>query len=311
MATNITVKDLDNYPDISKTITVDQKTLVPTGAQGDEKWVLSFVTSAYSDNANNTAIQDIYVQEFSTGWIKSSGLVGLGSTTISGGFNSFEIKIDKCSKWYDVTLSNGLYGTDSLADHIQSVIRGIPTASGSGWSSSDDPLAFKNAMVEYTNQKFYIISGNVSEFYTGDNRSSVDVRINGVDGLYKYLGFDLGVGSEDIATTTIKEKLVITNCGPTSTNIVLNQMIGLDAGDPIAITDNTNTNYVIAQVGTTTSNIVIVSGSLTNSYTATNAKVQKLRLQDPDQEPVNYHSTADSIMRWGIMSTLNQIDFSS
>jgi hypothetical protein len=309
MATNITVKDLDNYPDISKTITVDQKTLVPTGAQGDEKWVLSFITSAYSDNANNTAIQDIYVQEFSTGWIKSSGLVNLGSgVIISSGTKSFEISIDG-SSFYDTILTEETYTLTSLADHIQSVIRGIPTASGSGWSASDDQLAFKNVMVEYDG-KFKIISGNVSEFYAGTNKSSVDVRANGVDLLYKTLGFDLGTSSETIATRDVKESLVVTSCGPTSTAVIVNTMTGLAAGDPIAIVDDSNTEYFIAASGTSTNNIVIASGTLINSYTGSEAKIQKLRLQDPDQEPVNYHSTVDSIMRWGIMSTLNQIDFS-
>lgn len=310
MATNITVKDLDSYPGVSKTITVDQKTLVPTGAQGDEKWVMSFVTTAYSDNTALTAIQDIYVQEFSTGWAKSSGLVSLGSSiTISGGA-AFEISIDG-SNWYDVSLTGDTYGPDSLADHIQTVIRAIPTTSGIGWSAVDDQLAFKNSMVEYVNQKFYIISGNVSEFYTGSSKSSVDVRVNGVDPLYKNLGFDLGVTSEEVATREVKESLVITSCGSTSVAIVVNTMTGLVAGDPMAISDSTNTEYFIAASGTSNNNIVISSGTLTNSYTANETKVQKLRLQDPDQKPVNYHSTVDSIMRWGIMSTLNQIDFSS
>lgn len=311
MATNITARDLENYPDISKTITVDQKTLVPTGAQGDEKWVLSFVTTAYSDNTNRTAIQGIYMQEVSTGWFKSSGLVELGnSITISGGANSFEISIDG-SSWYDVTLTNGSYGTDSLAEHIQDVIREIPTASGITFSSNDDPLSFKNAMVEYTNQKFYIISGTVSEFYTGTNKSSVDVRINGVDLLYKTLGFNLGVSSENIAQTAVKESLVTTSCGPSSTSVVIYTMTGLVAGDPMAIVDDTNIEYFMAGVGTTTTNIVIASGTLINSYTANESKVQRLRVQDPDQEPVSYHSTIDSAMRWGIMSVINQIDFSS
>jgi hypothetical protein len=69
-------------------------------------------------------------------------------------------------------------------------------------------------------------------------------------------------------------------------------MSGLAAGDPIGITDGTNTDYVVAEAGTTTTNIVIVSGSLTNSYTANEAKVQLMALQDPEQVP-------------------NQIDFSS
>lgn len=312
MATNITVKDLDNYPDISKTITVDQKTLVPTGAQGDEKWVLSFVTTAYSDNTALTSIQDIYVQEFSTGWVKSSGLVDLGSSVIiSPTSKSFKIEIDGSSTYYDVMLTEDTYGPDSLADHIQSVIRGIPTTSGSGWSASDDQLSFINAMVEYSEGKFKIISGNVSEFYTGNNKSAVHVQASGVDTLYKDLGFDLGTNSESIAIRDIKESLVMTSCGPSSTAIVVNTMTGLAAGDPIAIVDSSNTEYFIAASGTSTSNIVITLGTLTNTYSGTEAKVQKLRLQDPDQKPVNYHSTVDSIMRWGIMSTLNQIDFSS
>ena len=312
MATNITVKDLDNYPDTSKTITVDQKTLVPTGAQGDEKWVLSFVTTAYSDNTALTAIQDIYVQEFSTGWLKSSGLVDLsGGIIIAPGAKSFQIKIDGSSSWYTVTLDNNIYGPDSLADHMQTVIRAIPTTSGVGWNSSDDPLAYKNAMVEYNEGKMKIVSGNVSEFYTGSNKSAVHVQASGVDDLYKDLGFNLGINSEEVATRDIKESVVTVSCGPTSTAIVINTMSGLVAGDPIAIVDDSNTEYFIAASGTSTTNIVIVSGTLTNSYTASEAKVQKLRLQDPDQQPVNYHSTVDSVMRWGIMSTLNQIDFSS
>jgi len=194
---------------------------------------------------------------------------------------------------------------------MQTVVRGIPTASGISWNSSDDQLAFKNAMVEYTEGKLKIISGTVSEFYTGTNKSSVGVQANGVDTLYVDLGFNLGIGSESISTTAIKESIVTTSCGPSSTAIVIETMQDLAAGDPVAIIDATNIEYFIAASGTGTSNIVIASGTLTNSYTGTEAKVQRMRIQDPDQQPVNYHSTVDSVMRWGIMSILNQIDFSS
>lgn len=310
MARNITVYDLVNYPDNSKTVTVDQRSIVPTGYAGDEQWVLSFTTSAYSDNTNNTAIQDIYVQEMKSGWYKSSGLVGIGSTvTVSSGSKTLGLNIDNSSKWYYIELTEDSYGPDALAEHIEDQIRAIPTVSG--WSSSDDQLSYKNVQVEYHNGKFKIISGTVGEFYTGTDRSSVAVTYSGSDTLYYDLGFDLGIGSYDVATTSIREKLVTSSCGPTSTAIVINQMSGLTVGDPIAITDNTNTDYVIAQAGTTETSITIISGSLSNSYTANNAKVQKLRIQDPDQQPAMYHSEADSIMRWGIMSIVNQIDFSS
>ena len=86
MAVNVTVYDLDNYPDNSKTVTVNHSTLVPIGYEGDEQCVLSFTTTAYSDNTNTTSIQDIYVRETRAGWCKSSGLVGTGGkfTIVSG-----------------------------------------------------------------------------------------------------------------------------------------------------------------------------------------------------------------------------------
>ena len=310
MARNITVYDLEHYPDNSKTVTVDQQSIVPTGYAGDEQWVLSFTTNAYSDNTNNTAIQDIYVQEMRDGWYKSSGLVNIGATVaVLSGSKTLGVNIDNSSKWYYVGLTEENYGPDALADHIEDQIRAIPTTGN--WSTSDDPLSYKNVQVEYYNGKFKIISGTVSEFYSGTTRTSVAVTHSGSDTFYYDLGFDLGTGSYNVATTTIKESLVTSSCGPVSTAIVVNTMTGLAAGDPIAITDNVNTDYVIAQAGTTTSNIVIISGSLNSSYTTNKAKVQKLRIQDPDQQPVMYHDNADSIMRWGVLSLINQIDFSS
>lgn len=309
MARNITVYDLENYPDNSKTITVDQQSIVPTGYAGDEQWVLSFTTNAYSDRVLSTAIQDIYVQEMKTGWYKSSGLVTIGSTVaVTSGSKTLGLNIDNSSQWYYVELTEENYGPDAMAEHIEDQIRAIPATGG--WSSSDDPLSYKNVQVEYTNGKFKIISGTVSEFYSGTNRTSVAVTYSGSDTLYYDLGFDLGIGSYDVMSTSIKEKMVTVSCGPTSTAIVIDTMAGLVAGDPIAITNNSNTDYLIAAAGTTTTNIVIASGTLANSYIANRAKVQKLRIQDPDQQPVMYHSEADSIMRWGIMSILNQIDFS-
>jgi hypothetical protein len=313
MARNVTVYDLENYPDNSKTVTIDQQSVVPTGYAGDEQWVLSFVTSAYSNNTNRTAIQDIWVEEMATGWYKSSGLVSLGASINIGATNKvLGINIDNSSGWYYVQLTEDTYGPNSLATHIEDQIRAVPDTGL--WNSNDDTLAYKNAQVEYANGKFKIISGTVSDYYTGTNRTSVAVTYSGTDTLYYDLGFDLGIGSYEIASTDIKESSVTSTCGPSSTAIPINTMTGLVAGDPIAITNKTTTDYVIAQPGTTTTNIVIISGSLNNTYTVSGtyaAKVQKLRIQDPDQQPVMYHNNVDSITRWGIMSIANQIDFSS
>lgn len=309
MARNITVYDLENYPDNSKTVTVDQQSIVPTGYAGDEQWVLSFTTNAYSDNTNNTAIQDIYVQEMKTGWYKSSGLVTIGSSVaVTSGSKTLGLNIDNSSKWYYIQLTEDVYGPDALAEHIEDQIRAVPDSYL--WSSSDDPLSYKNSQVEYTNGKFKIISGTVGEFYTGTNRTSVAVTYSGSDTLYYDLGFDLGIGSYDTATSSIKERLVTANCGPSSTAISINSLSDAASGDAFAITNGSAVDYVIAQAGTNSTSIAIISGSLGNSYTANLAKVQRLRIQDPDQQPVMYHSEADSIMRWGIMSIVNQIDFS-
>ena len=310
MAVNVTVYDLDNYPDNNKTVTVDQSTVVPVGYSGDEQWVNSFTTNAYSDNINTTAIQDIYVREMKSGWAKSSGLVDLSTgITISPTSKTLGVDIDNSSgAWYYIELTENFYGPDSLATHIENLIRATPDSYL--WNSNDDALAYKNAQVEYFNGRLRIVSGSVAEEYTGTNQTSVEVTSSGSDTLYKDLGFDLGVDSSTVATNVVRESLVTSTVGSSSTAIPVNT-VTVTSGDPIGITDGTNIDYVIAQGGTTTTNIVITSGSLTNTYTSDVSKVQILTMQDVDQEPTQYHTTIDSIVRWGIMSITNQIDFSS
>jgi hypothetical protein len=313
MATNVTVRDLENYPDNFKTVTVDQSTLVPTGARGDEKWVNSFTTTAYSDNTALTAIQDIYVQEFKAGWYKSSGLVN-GPFIIQSGRQWLGIKIDANNTYY-IQLDASTYGGDSLASQIEEKIRAVPTTSGT-WQTGDDSLAYKNATVDYVNGKFIIVSGNVGEFYTGVNRSSVDVTASGADTLFTYLGFQLGINSEDLASNLSTQTMLATSYTVSGATLVLSSDIGFVAGDSGYITDGTNADYftVISGSGITwTVPNVAYNGfnGIANSYTAGEAKVMRLRFQDPDQEPTYYHSTVDSIVRWGIASLVNQIDFSS
>jgi len=317
MATNITVYDLENYPDNNKTITVDVKQVVPVGYEGDEQWTLSFVTNAFSDIATSTVIQDIYIQEIKAGWIKSSGLVGTGGKfTINTANKTLGIKIDASSGWYYIELETGNnIGGDTIASDMENKIRAIPDSVL--WSSSDDELAYKNASVEYTNGKFYIISGTVSPFYTGSNRSSVKVTYSGVDNAYYNLGFNLSVDSQSIASTAINEALV-TSSYITDTASLVVDTLDVSVGECLAITDNTNTDYFTALSGTTSTNIVVATSSgtagyvgIANNYTANRAKVQVLRIQDPDQVPAAIYDDVDSAMRWGIKSIVNQIDFSS
>ncbi len=318
MATNITVFDLENYPDNNKTVTVDVSKVTPVGSEGDEKWVLSTVTSAFSSIANSTTIQDIYVQEIKAGWAKSSGLVGTGgnfsvNTTPEG--KTLGIKMDASSKTYYIELDTGVsIGGDTIAADMETKIRAIPDTGA--WAVADDELAYKNASVEFTNGKFYIISGTVSPFYTGANRSSVAVTASGSDSAYGTLGFNLSVDSESIASTAINESLVTSNYTANTTPLAVNSMT-VTSGDALVITDGTNTDYFTALGGTTSTSIAIPTNSanghngIANSYTADESKVQVLRMQDPDQAPVAIYDEVDEIMRWGIKSVVNQIDFSS
>ena len=316
MATTVTVRDLVNYPNVSKTVIVDQSTLVPVGYDGDEQWVLTFRTSAYSDNTLRTAIQDIFVMEVKCGWLKSSGLADLTSYATASGSKSLKVKIDDSSQYYTITLAEGISGINTIADELEAAIHAIPTTSGIGWSSNDDELAYKNAMVEFKDGKLYILSGSFSKHYTGSTRSSVKVDEASGDTMYYDLGFNLSTDSETIAGAGIYESLISADYTAGEASLYVETATGFEADMCAVITDGTNTDYfsILAVSGTKlTVPTVGVNGfdGITNSYSDGLAKVQIMAYQDPDSFPVPYHRTVDSIIRWGVNSMINQIDFSS
>ena len=326
MAISVTVYDLENYPDYPKTITLDEKSVVPAGQEGDEKWVLSFVTTAYSDNTARTAIQDIYVQEIKGGWLKSSGFLGTGGKfTIGATSKELDIRIDASAGaagnelYYTITLTEGVnLNGDVIASDMETQIRALPD--DASWITADASyeLSYLNASVEYKEGRFWIISGTISPYYTGASRSSVKVSKVVGDTCYETLGFDLSVDSETVAGVSIKEALVVTSTYTTNTTpLTIDSGTDVAAGDCLMITDGTNTDYFTALSGTTDTSVVVpTSGNnsyigITNSYTKDVSKVQILREQDPGQVPVAYYDIVDSVVRWGIKSITNQIDFSS
>lgn len=325
MAVNVTVYDLDNYPDNNKTITVNQNTIVPVGYEGDEQWVISFTTSAYSNNANRTPIQDIYVREMKAGWIKSSGFTGAAGkfTLESGTSNKLKIKIDASAGqagedgYYVIELDHGInLSGEVIAADIESKIRNLPNSVNWNESDSGYVLAYKNAVVDYTNGRFRIVSGSVGKYYTGSYRSSVSVAKADGDTCYEILGFDLAIDSQTIAGQSIKEAVLLEEYTADSATMTIGDGTGAVAGDCAMITDGVSTDYfqIIDVSGSVLT--VPVSGTngftgVTNNYDAHVSKVQILREQDPDQEPVSYYDTVDSITRWGIETLINSIDFSS
>lgn len=322
MAINITTQDLENYPGTSKTVTVDVASLVPTGYEGDEQIVLRIYTTAYSDNTARTRIQDLYITEAKSGWIKSSGFKG-SSFQLDSAHNAFRIKLDATvsgsdgSGWYDVTLSHSNGASipgASVAEDMETKIRAIPE--GGQWNSADTGfmMAYKNCSVDFENGKFKITSGSIGDAYVGTDRSSVALASGTSNDCLNMLGFDLYTSTEDLAQIQIREAELTQNYPYMGdyTKLYTGGGTGAATGDAMAITDGSNTEYFIVQgTGPATGELTITSGTLSNSYTANSAKVQLLRMVDPDYEPNSSYENIDGIARHGIKHMVNQIDYSS
>jgi len=321
MAINVDTQDLINYPGNTKRVTIDMDSLVPTGYEGDEQIVMVTSTTAYSDNTNRTAIQDLYITESKAGWLKSSGLVG-NQFNLSSTINEFRLKLDNTisgsdgSGWYDVQLDhdngNNLTG-ETVASNMEIKIRALPNESQ--WNVADDGfvLAYKNCSVEFINGKFKIVSGSISTYYTGTNKTAVAVVSGTTNDCVNMLGLDLSISSEDIANTNVKESLVVQDypLAGDYTKLYIQTGTGVQTGEVMAIKDINNMEYFRVDGVVTDSVITVTSGVLTNPYTANEAKVQVLRIQDPEVQPASPFGSVDAVARYGIKHMVNQIDYSS
>jgi len=331
MAIRVDTQDLENYPGTVKVVTVDQDSIVPTGNEGDEKYVISFSTSAYSDNVDRTAIQTLYVTDFKTGWCKSSGFTGSnGRFALDSTHNKMKIKMDATvsgsdgSGWYEITLDHddGAYIEGaSVAEDMELKIRALVNSLNTADAGFD--LAYRNASVEFNGGQFWIVSGSVGRYYTGANKTSVQVAAGSTNSCAAMLGFDIPTTSEDLAGSTVKETTLSSSYTADAATLNVNSGLGVEEGDCLMITDGTNTDYFTAVSGTTDTAIKVptLAGhnytGITHSYSSalpsagTGTKVQLLRGQDPDTVPMMYYSEIDAITRFGIKSIVNQIDYSS
>lgn len=319
MAISIDTQDLERYPGIIKRISIDQKSVVLQGFDGDEQYILSFSTSAYADVVDRTNIQDYYITNLKSGWCKSSGFVGT-SFALSSTNNSIEVKIDSTTGgisdgYYRVILdhNNGIpIDAEIVAKDMENKIRAIASS-----LDTDDigfKLAYLNATVEFIGGKFSIISGSVSSFYSGANKSSVAVRASAINDCSEMLGFNLPTNSETIDSINVKEAVVLTDLAASTVSgtmqVTIGQNIGASINDCIAITDGENVDYF--QVTAITDNTIISfdASTVSNDYVANAAKVQILRMQDPDAGPMQWFTDIDSVIRHGIKTIMNQIDYS-
>jgi len=328
MALNIDTQDLQNWPGNVKRVTLDQSNIVLTGQEGDEQFVLSFSTSAYSDNTNRTAIPDLYVTTMKTGWCKSSGLTGVGGKfTLTSSAHSLKINIDYTTNsgtgsgdgFYIIDL---IYNMDStpisgevIADDLQLKIRAL--ANNLHVDDEGLQLSYLNASVEYKNGKFFITSGSVGEYFNGINRTSVLVSAADDNNASVVLGFDLSINSMDIDAISVKEVLVASPYVGGTGSLTIAPGTGVSVGDCLMITDGNNKEYFTAISGTADPIISLATLldngyiGITNSYASLISKVQILREQDTEVVPNFYHTTIDNICRHGIKTLINQIDYSS
>lgn len=315
MAITFNTQDLQNYPGITKTVSLDLTNIVPAGYEGDEQIVMVASTSAYADIINRVSIPNFYVTEAKSGWLKSSGLKG-SSFPLTASGNSFRIKLDTTISgstgdgWYVINLdhASGVNRSgDLIAADMENKIRELTLVTGDvGFT-----MAYKNCSVEFENNRFKIISGSVSEYYNGIDRSSVAVASGITNDCTVMLGFDIPVSSEQIASVDVREALITQDFTASGTALWIQTGTGLAAGDPVAITDGTNTEYFIAGTVLGDAQITVTAGAITRNYTAYRAKIQRLRMQDPENQPVSPYNSVDDVARHALKHMTSQIDYSA
>lgn len=329
MALNVDTQDLVNYPGIVKRVSIDHSAIVPVGAEGDEKYVQSVSTTAYSDNTARTAIQDLYVTNFKVGWCKSSGFTGSGGKyPLSNTAHKLYVKIDDTVSgtttvsgvvgFYEIELThnNGIpIAGDSIAENMEVKIRAIVNSlvtADAGYS-----MAYKNVSVEHKDGKFWIVSGSVAKVYSGDDRTSVIIEKVPGDTAYEVLGFNLAMSSENLDSTVVTESYINSGYSAGAATLSLGSDISVSIGDALMIKDNTNTDYFVAVSGTTGTTVGVPTLStngfdgIANSYSANEAKVQILQEQDPNGYPTGWFTDIDAIVRHGIKVLTHEIDYSS
>lgn len=324
MALTVYTQDLDNYPGIAKRVSIDVASVIPVTEEGDEKIIISVATSAYSNNLSRTAIPEYYMTGFTSGWCKSSGLVGTANKFgLSASACNLRVKVDATvsgtdgSGFYDIELYYEVtpLSGETIAIDMENKIRAI--ANNLNTADVGFRLAYKTASVEYKDGKFWIISGSLSTDYSGAYRSSVRVLPGATNDASEILGFNLAVTSEELAGISIKETTVYSTYTADTTPLAVTAGLGASVGRCFVITDGVNTDYFTALSGTIDTSIVVATvanngyAGITHTYDASDSKVQLLTLQDPDVKPSSYYSSIDEVARQGIKRMIAQIDYSS
>lgn len=301
MAINETIRDIVNYPSISKTVTLDLAKVVPVDNEGDEVYVITASTSASTALGTSTTINPMYIREFKSGYARSSGFKA-PNFTITASNNEMLLSIDG-SSYQTVVLSqgNGLSG-ENVAKDLQTKISALGGAGG----PEEGNLSFLNSIVSFENNKFLVIAGSISDTYTGVGKTSVSILPGSGNDVSADLGFDIYVDSESLASLQPTETTVSSGyTGGTSLSVTSVQ--DLSIGDAFVVNDGTNKEYFVAE-GISTGNITISGAGLANTYVE-GSVVQKIFERDVDAGLASPLETIDHITRFALHSMGNQINF--
>lgn len=303
MAINETVKDLEQFPNVSKTVTLDQVKVVPVDNEGDEIYVLSASPGTGVTRLGGGTINPVFVREFRAGFARSSGLVS-APFDITASNNTLRISLDG-STVRTITLDegSGLTG-DNLAADLQTKINALAGIGGSEELNS----AFLSCTVKFVNNKFLITSGSISNTYTGVGKSSVQVLAGLTNDASTTLGFNIYHSSEVLAGLQATVTSVSsTYAGGGVLNVV--STAGLAVGEAFMITNGTDKEYFVSS-GITSSTIGISGSGLVSTYSG-GSMIQKVFEKDPDGAIESPYGDVDSLTRFALRSVANQINFAA
>jgi hypothetical protein len=302
MAINVTAYDIQNYPDNPKTLTIDLKSVIPTGGFGDEKYTLSCDTSATA--SGSAVIQEAFVSDCKVGWAMSSSRV-TGTYLITESNKNFKVAIDESiDSAITVTVSTDSVSQTgaSIAADIEYKIQGSTVVGGAKAGN----LSYRNARCEYVDGRFFIVSGSSSANFIGTRRSPVVVAAGATVDASVTLGFDVPIQSVDLASQNVIETYVASNV-VSDTTVPVASTTGIVAGDCIAFKIAAGTIYY-RYVDSVSAPNLIVNTAITVDQ---NTMVQLLKIQDPRSNPASYYGDIDSYMRFAIEKIVRQINFAA
>lgn len=301
MALTENIRDIENFPATTKTVTLDLQKIIPIDEEGDEKYVLYSAPGTGSLAVNGSAINRLYIRDFKAGYARSSGKKS-SPFNVTSGSKSFQISIDG-SSYETISLNEGTGLTgEAIADDMQNKINALYSTTQSG------NLAFLNATVEFKNNAFLIVAGSISNTYVGTGKTSVALASGTSNDISVDLGLDKSYTSEALSSKQATETLLTSSYTASGYSLAVESIVNVASGEAITIFDGINREYsLVSGVAANTINLYV---PFNNSYD-TGAVVQKIFERDPRAELASPYTTIDDVTRFALRSIANQIDFSS